>query len=151
MIGPSRLRHQSNGVQLGSAADASEAPHYAVVIARAPLAYTLGCIMVRRLTTTKWYSYLNWFSAKDEWSFELDGLEFRVINQWIGPTTLLQGDRVLAQDQAAFETSGNKPFLIAKVRTSESMEHSIAVYVKAILTVTIKIEVDGKEISNGFI
>ena len=107
--------------------------------------------MVRRLTTTKWYSYLNWFSAKDEWSFELDGLEFRVINQWIGPTTLLQGDRVLAQDQAAFETSGNKPFLIAKVRTSESMEHSIAVYVKAILTVTIKIEVDGKEISNGFI
>ena len=46
MIGPSRLRHQSNGVQLGSAADASEAPHYAVVIARAPLASTLGGLSV---------------------------------------------------------------------------------------------------------
>ena len=42
MIGSSLPRHQSNGVQLGSAADAPGAPRYAVVIARAPLTSTLG-------------------------------------------------------------------------------------------------------------
>ncbi len=116
-----------------------------------PLSSTLACIMVRRLTTTKWYDYINWFGAKDEWSFELDGVDFRVTNQWIGPTKLSQGDRILAEGQAAFEASGIKPFLQAKVRTNGALERSITVYVKAILTVKIKVEVDGTDISNGFV
>ena len=46
MNGSSLPRHQSNGVQLGSAADAPGAPRYAVVIAHAPLTSTLGGLSV---------------------------------------------------------------------------------------------------------
>ena len=83
--------------------------------------------------------------------FEVDGLDFRVVNQWIGPTKLLQGNRVLVQNQAAFDPSGSKAFLQANVRTIGTTERSIAVYVKALLTVKIRVEVDGREISNGFV
>lgn len=107
--------------------------------------------MIKRLTTTKWHDYLNFWRAKDEWSFDVDGQTFRVMNQWIGPTKLLQGDRVVVEGQAAFETSGKKPFLQAKVRTNGTTERSISVYVKAILTVKIRVEVDGTDISNGFV
>lgn len=104
--------------------------------------------MVRRLTQTKWYNYINAFTAKDEWAFELDGLDFRVVNHWIGPTKLLVGDTVLAQRQAAFETTGKTPFLQVTYKTNETTERVIAVYVKAILTVNIRVEIDGRSISN---
>lgn len=106
---------------------------------------------VQRLTTTPWYHYILWHLGKDEWSFVLDGSDFRVVNQWIGPTKLLQGDRVLTEGKALFEASGKTPFLLTKVRTNGTAERSIAVYVKALLIVKVRIEVDGKEISNGFV
>jgi hypothetical protein len=100
---------------------------------------------VQRLRTP-WYQL-----GKEEWSFVVDGLDFRVVNQWFGPTKLLQGGKVLAEGKAVFAISGTTPFLQAKVRTTGTTERSIAVYVMALKTVRVRVEVDGKEISDGFV
>ena len=106
---------------------------------------------VQRLTKTPWYHYFLWHLGRDEWSFVLDGLELRIVNQWIGFTRLLLGNQVLAQTKGLFEISGTRPILQAKVRTSGTTERSVAIYVKAITRVNIRVEVDGKQISNGFV
>jgi hypothetical protein len=106
---------------------------------------------VQRLTKTPWYHYLLWHLGKDEWSFSVDGTEFRVINQWIGPTKLLQGEALLAERKGLFEVTGKEPFLTAKIRDRDSKEHTIAVYFQALLRVNVRIELDGKDISNGFV
>lgn len=107
--------------------------------------------MVRRLTETNWYDYLLWFRARDEWSFDVDGVDFRVVNHWIGSTTLLKGATELAQVTKLIELSGKSPVLQAIVRTNGDRQRSIAIYFKGHFTVTMKVEVDGNDISNGFI
>ena len=106
---------------------------------------------VQRLSKTPWYHYVLWHLGKDEWSFSLDGLEFRVINHWFGPTKLMQGDKVLAEGRSLFEVTGKKPLLTAKVETATARERTVAVYFQAFLKVHARIEVDGREISNGYV
>lgn len=106
---------------------------------------------VQRLSNTPWFHYVLWHLGRDEWSFQLDGLNFRVVNEWFGTTKLVQGETVLAQGKGVFEVTGSKPFLQATIRTNATTVRSIAVYFKAILKVHARVEVDGREISNGFV
>ena len=105
----------------------------------------------RRLSRTPWHHYVLWHLGRDEWAFSVDGVEFRVTNQWIGPSKLLQGDKVLAESRGLFAVSGTKPFLTATVPTANGKTRSIAVYIRALLRVNARIEVDGEDISKGFI
>lgn len=105
---------------------------------------------VRRVSNTPWYHYILWHLARDEWAFTVDDVQFRVTNEWIGPTKLLQGNTVLAEGKGLFEVSGKKPFLTAKVNTVNGRERSIAVYFQALLKVNARIEVDGEDFSKGF-
>lgn len=108
-------------------------------------------MLVQRLTKSHWYYYFLWHLGRDEWSIWLEDLEFRVANRWFGPMRLLCGNHVLAESTKVFDVLGKKPILEANVQTGSMVEHSISIYAKAILRVKIKVEVDGEEISNGFV
>jgi hypothetical protein len=107
--------------------------------------------MLRRLTRTRWYYWLFWFLGRDEWSIELDGLQFRVVNHWIGPTQLLHDGKVLTECRGLIAVSGQRPLLEALVRVDDATQRAVTVYIKAIQIVKIRVEVNGEEISNGFV
>jgi hypothetical protein len=108
-------------------------------------------MFVQRTTKSPWYYYILWHLGRDEWSIFIEDLEFRVVNHWIGPTQLWCGNQVLAEMTREFVISDKKPILAANVRTGSTIEHSISIYAKAILSVKIRVEVDGEDISNGFV
>lgn len=58
---------------------------------------------------------------------------------------------IVASDNRLFEVSGKKPVLSARVADEVGVVRKIEVYVRAILSVKARVDVDGEPISNGFI
>ena len=90
-------------------------------------------------------------NPRDEWAFEVDGLRGRILNEWRCGATLFVHDTILAHSNKLFEVAGRKAVLSATATDSQGTARKIDVFVRAIVSVKIRVEVNGSPILKEFI
>lgn len=83
---------------------------------------------------------------QDIWEFVIDGEEFRLINGWRSGMKLYRGDELIAENKRAGHLNSKKPMIQTEVSGKK-----IAIYVRAILSVSVRVSVDSTFISEKFI
>jgi hypothetical protein len=73
------------------------------------------------------------------------GHEILVVNGWFTGTKLFINGEFRAENRALFALTTNKPFLTTELEL-KGQSHTIEVFCRALLTVEIKICVDGQQI-----
>jgi len=110
--------------------------------------------MLQRKTSTSWRDYLAYIKGADPidtWEFKVGGLEGRIVNGWRSGLKVLVDDRLIDQRNERIAVRGTEPFLACSAPDALGTEHRIEVYVRAVLTVKIRVDIDGMALSPAFI
>ena len=95
--------------------------------------------------------YLVGGNPRDEWEFQVGDVHCKLLNEWRGGAKLFVNGVIVANDKRLFEVSGRKPMLSAGVADEIDVVRTVEVYIRAILSVKARIDIDGVPISNGFV
>jgi len=85
-----------------------------------------------------------WFAK--EWVASWDGIEIKVRNSWNDGLKLFVDGEQVAQNGSMFALDKNRPFVAATVTRADGKRFLVEVFAYAMLTVSVKIVVDGKQI-----
>ena len=104
---------------------------------------------IKRITKTSWKDYINYFKKKypiDIWKFSFKDIEGRIENNWKhGAKLFINGVEVDA-NKNLLAVKGDKPLL-----SFTDEKTTVGVYVKALLYVKVKVEINGEILNDTFI
>jgi len=86
-----------------------------------------------------------WFAK--EWVAHWDGHDIRVRNSWNDGLKLFVDGEQVAENGSMFALDKNRPFVAATVTRADGKTFLVEVYAYALLSVSVKIVVDGKQIA----
>jgi len=86
-----------------------------------------------------------WFAK--EWIGTWDGIEIKVRNSWNDGLKLFVDGEQVAENGSMFALDKNRPFVAATVERADGKTFLVEVYAYALLSVSVKIVVDGKQIA----
>lgn len=86
-----------------------------------------------------------WFAK--EWTGTWDGIEIKVRNSWNDGLKLFVDGEQVAENGNMFALDKNRPFVAATVTRADGKTFLVEVFAYALLSVSVKIVVDGKQIA----
>jgi len=88
---------------------------------------------------------------RDEWEFQIDKKECRVVNGWRSGAALFVDGVEVVRNTQLFSIRGNKPLLTTEVEGEATATKRVEIYVRAISGVTIHVRIDGYPLQEGFV
>ncbi len=106
---------------------------------------------IEKVSFADYFRYMTGKNPRDLWEFSVEGVSYRVVNQWRGGAQLKgPGDEVLAENNEVLAIKGTEPALSAMVGEPGGRNHRVDVYFRAWISVKARVDVDGEPLSAGF-
>ena len=105
--------------------------------------------MIKRLQKTSAISYFSYFSGGDPtdvWEFDANGAKYKLINGWRSGAKLFKNDELLLENKEKYVTNSNKPFMEINDEKTK-----ITIYIKAAVSVKVKVAVNDQFLQNDFV
>ncbi len=105
--------------------------------------------MINRLQKPSPIDYVNYiFGANpaDIWEFTINSDKYRLINEWRGDAKLYKNDVLISEEDKPLHLNSKKPFM-----ETEAGGEKIKIYLKAVLSIKIRVEVNGHFIQEAYI
>jgi hypothetical protein len=111
---------------------------------------------IQRTQKCSWRDALAFAMGKkkpiDSWRILIDGVDCSVINHWEnGRCQFLINGKVVAENNDLLAIKGATPLLSVKVVGLSGQQHGVDVFFRALLTVKIRVHVDGLPVGEDFI
>lgn len=98
--------------------------------------------MITRLQTPSMIDYVKYIFGADPldiWEFRINDEKYRFVNGWRSGAKLYKNDALILEENKMFHLNSNKPYIETEVGGKK-----IAIYMKAIVSVKIRVAVDGQ-------
>lgn len=89
-------------------------------------------------------------NPSDIWEFDVGRCRCKVVNEWRKGAKLFVNDAVVDSNAKTFAVTGSKPLLSAVIEDAGVLR-KVEVFVRAILRVKIRVDIDGVPIVGEFI
>ena len=104
-----------------------------------------------RASLRDYFRYFKGANPCDVWEFDVDGLRGKIVNDWRHGVKLYVGGAVVAHNEKLLAVSGKMPMLTATVVDGAGTAREVEVFVRALLQVKVRVQVDGRPILDKFI